>query len=88
MINTLGIVCAQNAMSKGPAGPANALSSISYILFTIIQAIKYQVVPRPLELVGLAFGVLGSMLVVVPQWFNCCLNPSEDRQSEIHSPIS
>jgi len=88
MINTLGIVCAQNAMAKGPAGPASALSSVSYILFTIIQAIKYQMLPRPLELVGLAFGTLGSMLVVVPQWFDCCLTKSKDEQIQQRSPIS
>lgn len=45
IINTLGIVCAQIAVAKGPAGPASALSAAGNILLTIIEAFKHEKVP-------------------------------------------
>jgi drug/metabolite transporter (DMT)-like permease len=69
IINTLGIVCAQNAIAKGPAGPASALSAAGNILLTIIEALKYKRVPNHFEILGLLIGTLGALILVVPNWF-------------------
>jgi len=69
MINTLGIVCAQNAIANGPAGPASAISGTNYIMFTIIEALRNKTRPRTLEIWGLVISMLGALIVVEPQWF-------------------
>ena len=41
MINTIGIVCAQNAMAKGPMGPASSISNTNFIVFTGVQILFF-----------------------------------------------
>ena len=40
IINTLGIVCIQNALSNGPAGPISALAATPSFFLVVIEAIK------------------------------------------------
>lgn len=79
IINTVGIVCIMNAISKGPAGPASALAAVSNLLLVLIEAIKYSKVLKNLEIIGLIFGTFGALILVVPRFFEyifcfCCLD--------------
>ena len=78
ILNTLGIVCCQNAIALGPAGPASALVDISPIILTVIEAFKNNRTPSVLEFVGLGCGTLGTVVLVVPDLFEslmrCLLN--------------
>lgn len=40
IVNTLGIVCIQNALSLGPAGPVSAMAASASFFLVIIEAIK------------------------------------------------
>lgn len=75
IINTIGIVCIQNALATGPAGPASALAAISNLLLIVIEAIKNQKALRSLEIIGMVFGTFGAVILVIPEPFIyifCC----------------
>ena len=69
IVNTLGLVCVQNAVICGPAGPASALANSGNIFLTIIEAVKNEKIPKWPEIIGLVIGTLGAMIIVVPKWF-------------------
>ena len=78
-INTIGIVCIQNAITTGPAGPASAIAALSCLLLVVIEAIKMQQMLSVYELFGFIFGCVGSLILVIPQIFEkifcfCCLD--------------
>ncbi len=66
IINTIGIVCAVNAIATGPAGPASALITVSRILLTVEEAIRFRKIPFVLEFVGLIVGLTGAMVLTIP----------------------
>lgn len=76
IINNLGIVAINHAFSCGPAGPIAALSSTSTIMLTIVMALINWAVPTPLELAGLVVGLLGALVLTIPDQiaylFTCC----------------
>ena len=65
-INTIGIVCIQNAITTGPAGPASAIAALSCLLLVIIEAIKFGEMLTIFELLGFIFGCVGSLILVIP----------------------
>lgn len=67
--NSLGIVCVQNAVALGPAGPAQALATTCCLLLTIFEAIKDRQAPSTLEIIGLVIGTFGALIIVIPRWF-------------------
>jgi drug/metabolite transporter (DMT)-like permease len=97
IINTLGIVCAQIAVAKGPAGPASALSASGNILLTIIEAFKHERIPTYSECMGLVIGIFGALILVIPHWFEnvwasikrcfCCRTRRTSFSSFLHESI-
>lgn len=74
IINTCGIVCIQNALSNGPAGPISALAATPSFFLVIIESIKYGKVPSTMEWIALVFGFYGAMVLVIPDYMAkvCC----------------
>lgn len=66
IINTLGLVAIANAFRSGPGGPVSAVSSISNILLVVIECIKTHEIPTILQWVGLILGIVGSLILVIP----------------------
>jgi len=65
-MNTLGMVCISNAISTGPIGPSSAIASTSHILLVIIQVIQSNTIFTSLKGAGVVLGVLGTLLLVIP----------------------
>lgn len=72
IINTLGLVCIQNALAIGPAGPISAIAACSSILLVIIEALKVGKMISLAEIIGLIFGCYGAFILVIPEKFECC----------------
>lgn len=72
IINTLGLVAVANAFRSGPGGPVSAVTSVSNIILVIFEAIKKKEVPSVYQFVGLAFGIIGSLVLVIPGAFRWC----------------
>jgi drug/metabolite transporter (DMT)-like permease len=72
IINTLGLVCIQNALKLGPAGPVSAIAATSTVLLVIIEAAKHARMISVYEGIGLIFGVYGALILVIPEKFECC----------------
>lgn len=66
VINTLGLVIVNKAYTLGPIGAVSALSNISTIMFSIVTAIRLMIMPKPLEFVGMAIGLLGACVLTIP----------------------
>lgn len=77
IINTFGKVCVQNAVARGPAGPASALLAMNSLILLVYDGIKNNTAPTLVEIVGLILGLFGSLMLVVPGMFErlckCCL---------------
>ena len=75
-INSVGIVCIQNAIAVGPAGPASALAAMSTLMLVVVQVIKNQKMLGLFELLGFILGLFGVLVLVIPQTifklFCCC----------------
>ena len=83
VINTLGIVCIQNALSCGPAGPISALAASASFFLVIIEAIKAWRMLSLMETIGLILGLYGALILVIPDTFAklccfCCLDKLRD----------
>ena len=68
IINTLGIVLAGKSYTLGPLGPVSALQSVSTVMFSTVQAIRFMKVPKTLEFVGMAVGMLGALVLTIPEY--------------------
>ena len=66
LINTLGLVCVQNAVSVGPAGPVAAICAISNLAMVIIEAIKHKKMLTVMESIAFIFGMVGALTLVIP----------------------
>lgn len=67
VLNTLGGVFIVKASSVGPLGPVNALfTSVSSILFCVIQFSRFGTLPNFLEVLGLSIGILGALILTIP----------------------
>ena len=69
IINTLAIVCIQNALSLGPAGPVSAIIAVGSVLLVIIEAFKHSTMISLMECIGLVLGVYGALILVIPELF-------------------
>ena len=67
----IGITSISTAFSAGPAGPVAALSSLCALILVIIEVFKTHECPKTMEIVGFAIGFIGSIILVVPEWFKC-----------------
>jgi len=59
----------------GPVGPMLALLNVQSIMMTIIQAVRTATLPNYLQLIGLAFGTIGGLILTVPDFVKrifCC----------------
>lgn len=65
----LGKMCIQNAVSKGPSGPAAAISNQQAMLLVIVDAIMNKKMVSSTEIVSFIFSFLGSLIMVVPELF-------------------
>ena len=68
---SLAFTSISTAFSSGPAGPVAALSSLSALFLVIIEVYKTHECPQTMELVAFAIGFIGSIILVVPEWFKC-----------------
>ena len=66
IINTLGIVCIQNALSLGPAGPVSAIPAVSAVLLVVVEAVKHSKMLSIMETIGLVLGIYGALILVIP----------------------
>ena len=66
IINTLGIVCIQNALSLGPAGPVSAIAAVSAVLLVVVEAVKHSKMLSIMETIGLVLGIYGALILVIP----------------------
>ena len=68
----------------GPAGLVAALGSCTALILVVMQGIKLHEMPRPLEIVGFCIGVLGALIIVIPDQFEwmcrvfCCRKKVKD----------
>lgn len=90
VLNTLGIVCIQNALSCGPAGPTSAIVALASILLVVIEAVKNQKMLTAMESIGLLLGLYGALVLVIPGFFAnlfcfCCLDKLKDETPENQS---
>ena len=69
IINILGLVSLQFALSKGPAGPISAFVSLSNVLLTLAECFYNQQALKMTELIGFVIGFLGVLILVVPELF-------------------
>lgn len=87
IINTLGLVAVQNALSTGPSGPVSALCTVNNVLLVIVESIKTGKVPNPYEFAGLFAGMFGALILVIPEYLCCCCmskkkDEEEDKKGE------
>ena len=88
IINVLGLVSIQNALSKGPAGPVSAIAAVSCLLVVIIEAIINQKMLNYLELIGVVLGFFGALELVIPEYFEklarviCCKSSPKKTQEQ------
>ena len=78
LINTGGLVCVQNGLAVGPAGPVSAIVAISNLLLVIVEAFKLWKVPSVFEILAFLFGAYGAVILVLPEFFDkycCCCCP-------------
>lgn len=64
--STLAIVSFQNAISIGPAGPVAAIVALSQVLLFVVEAFRNSKVPSSFEIIGLALGFFGAIIIVIP----------------------
>lgn len=88
VINTLGIVSIQNALSCGPAGPISAIAAVSAILLVVIEAVKQWKMLSLMETIGLIFGIYGALVLVIPTFFEklccfCCPTTFQDEDDHL-----
>jgi len=91
IINTLGIVSIQNALSCGPAGPISAIAAVASVLLVVIEAVKTWKMLSIMELIGLIFGIYGALVLVIPTFFEkiccfCCLDLFKEKEIEEEEP--
>jgi len=77
ILNTLGGVFIVKASSMGPLGPVNAyFTSTSSILLCVIQFTRHARTPSAMEFLGMTLGVLGALILTVPEQLKRLFNLS------------
>ena len=66
VINVIGLVCLQNALSQGPAGPVSAITATAALLNVVIEAVLNQKLLSYLEFICLFLGLFGALILVIP----------------------
>lgn len=69
VINILGIVSLQIAISTGPAGPISAFVSLSNVFLTVLECFYYKKGLKITEWVGFFVGFIGVLILVLPEIF-------------------
>ena len=73
LVSCLGQVFATSAIGTGkPAGPMSALFSSQVIIVTLYSAIRQLKLPHYMQLIGLAFGIIGALIISVPEQMHSC----------------
>ena len=71
------------ALSLGPGGPTTAIVSMCSVLITLLETFRQHKMPSPIELAGLAIGIVGALEFVVPKLvhlvFCCGFTPKRER---------
>jgi hypothetical protein len=66
IFEAVGCTCLCNAYVRGPVGPCTALIYFSGPILVVLVAIKTLTLPNYLQLIALFFGVLGTLILTVP----------------------
>ena len=67
IFDNIGITFVNKAFSCGPVGPISAYLTLCLIGFVISEAIRLLRVPNYLQLIGLALGVFGGLILSIPK---------------------
>ena len=73
IINTVGLVCINIAISCGPMGPVSSIGACSNILLVLVYAIRNMKAPNYIEFISLALAFCGALELVIPEVINRCL---------------
>ena len=66
IFDSIGKACVQKAYSKGPAGPVGAFVELNNVILVIFEACRLWQLPKNLEFVGFAFGIIGALILCMP----------------------
>ena len=67
LTNTVACMFMIACLSTGaPMGPSSALINSQTVLLTLVSCLLTGTVPLPLQLIGLALGILGAMILTIP----------------------
>jgi uncharacterized membrane protein len=66
IFDSVGKACVQKAYSKGPAGPVGAFVELNNVFLVIFEACRLWQLPKNLEFVGFAFGIIGALILCMP----------------------
>lgn len=69
IINVIGLVCLQNALSTGPAGPVSAITATACLYNVVIEAFINHKMLSYLESICLVLGFFGALILVIPNQF-------------------
>ena len=63
----IAVLCMNLGISTGKAsGPIVAIVSCQMLLMTVASSIINHLVPNGMQIIGLVFGILGAMILVIP----------------------
>lgn len=82
----MGYICAQNAFSRGPAGPVAAIYGMANYTFVVIECIKNKKMLNLAETIGVLLTIYGSTLIVIPEvlekyCFCCCFKNKKQNKN-------
>jgi hypothetical protein len=66
-INSIGTVLIGKACTLGPIGAVNALVGLNTLMFATYEVIYSQKTPLPFEVIGIIIGILGALIISVPE---------------------
>ena len=64
--DTAGMSFINDALSNGPCGPVQAYVMLTNVGFVIFEAIRLLQIPTTLQLVGFVMGILGGLVLSLP----------------------
>ena len=74
ILNCFGCLFAVASFATGaPSGPIVALQSSQIVLLVVIEAVRQLQVPQYMQLIGLFFGILGTLILSAPDEMYTCL---------------
>ena len=67
IFDNIGITFVNQAFSCGPVGPISAYLMLCMIMFVVSESIRLLRIPNWLQLIGLALGIFGGLILSIPK---------------------